>query len=350
MKYLSIPIKIVALLLICQLCIQSDEIKIFKPQLVLQENDADSNYIMGRPSDIETDEYLNIYLLDSQEKVVRKYDKNGKFISSFGSKGNGPCEFSNPLKLQTINDKIIVIDFSRFHFFSLDGKCLQTKKFVTKNFAASTKYAAEDRLLNITTDFEKKLFILGLWNFDGKQINKIDSFYAPDRIFMDDNYSSFVALIEKYYYDIDSKGAVYYAFSENYEIKKVVGNNIKSFIKESVQPIKISEDERQQFLLQQKEMKKMNPQSKEPIIELKPFLSLIIDIRIDEKDSLWVKTFNTQFKGYVHYSDQGKKIANYSLGEKELKNVWAERIKFGAFLFLTYDNEDGAKIYRANIE
>ncbi len=61
---------------------------------------------------VDIDKSGNIYVLDLDSFMVRKYDKNGKFISESGRKGNGPGEFMYPTKIFVKEDKIYVSDFT----------------------------------------------------------------------------------------------------------------------------------------------------------------------------------------------------------------------------------------------
>ena len=54
-------------------------------------------YIFNRPTDVTWDANGNIFVSDGygNSRVV-KYDKNGRFIASFGTKGSGPGQLDTP--------------------------------------------------------------------------------------------------------------------------------------------------------------------------------------------------------------------------------------------------------------
>lgn len=52
------------------------------------------------PVDVDSDPAGNIYVLDYQDCVVKKYDARGAFLKQFGHKGQGPGEFQNPGRLR----------------------------------------------------------------------------------------------------------------------------------------------------------------------------------------------------------------------------------------------------------
>jgi sugar lactone lactonase YvrE len=57
---------------------------------------ADENLAFNYPSDIVMDTAGNIYILDSANNRIQKFDPNGKFLETIGRKGQGPGEFYNP--------------------------------------------------------------------------------------------------------------------------------------------------------------------------------------------------------------------------------------------------------------
>jgi hypothetical protein len=56
----------------------------------------DENYMFYRARNIALDSYENIYVLDSGNHRIQKFDKDGRFLQTIGKKGQGPGEFENP--------------------------------------------------------------------------------------------------------------------------------------------------------------------------------------------------------------------------------------------------------------
>jgi len=68
-------------------------------KIIIEESDKEGNYIFGTVSDIAIDSSESIYLLDFQLRKISKFDKEGRFVKTIGKVGQGPGEFSFPLKL-----------------------------------------------------------------------------------------------------------------------------------------------------------------------------------------------------------------------------------------------------------
>ena len=56
----------------------------------------DDNVLFYMPSDIATDAEGNVYVLDSGNHRVQKFDSEGNFLASYGRHGQGPGEFQYP--------------------------------------------------------------------------------------------------------------------------------------------------------------------------------------------------------------------------------------------------------------
>lgn len=89
------------------------------------------NYMLHRPNDIALDANGNIFILDAGNFRVQKFSPEGKFLNTFGSRGQGPGELSYPLSLE-IDDQgnLLVSDLSnnRISVYSQNGKYLRSFK------------------------------------------------------------------------------------------------------------------------------------------------------------------------------------------------------------------------------
>jgi len=98
----------------------------------INRNDGINPIFLKMPTRLADDSDGNVYVLDSGDSRVLKYNAQGQFLFQIGGPGQGPGEFSLPNLLTVIDDKIIVSEgrSGRVQYFDLSGKYIRSfKKF-----------------------------------------------------------------------------------------------------------------------------------------------------------------------------------------------------------------------------
>lgn len=324
------------------------EKKTLKFDLFFEESDTDINYTFGRAGKMAFDRNSNFYVVDIRDCVVRKYDKKGKYILSFGKKGQGPGEFNYVTNIQILKDKIIIFSSRLISYFDYSGKYHQSAKSDI-NIASGTLYnSLLDSYLNYEIDKETKRFLLSLRKIDNALIKEIFSYPAINRIEVGQHYWFYCYDYEKIAFSVNSKGEVIYAFSEAFEIFKYSGDKSTLILKERTKSVPIPENIRKKLDVASGAVT-INGKDKEIKFAPPEKYSLIQEIIIDEKDDIWVKVRTSEFNGFYKYSAGGKKLAQYVLesGYEYERRQW---LVHNGYLYMKYyDDEDGLKIYRAKL-
>ena len=102
----------------------------------------DENYLLFRVSDVNLDSGGNIYIVDAENFRIQKYDPEGKYLATYGRKGQGPGEFGFPRTIDLDSDgNMYIYDQNKVRILVLsqDGTELRSFKF--------GKRAAEFRIL-----------------------------------------------------------------------------------------------------------------------------------------------------------------------------------------------------------
>lgn len=85
--------------------------------------DGDGKTAFYEPGGVAVDQEGNIYVADSGNQRVVKFNPEGKFVKSFGRKGQGPGEFISPGQLAIFGNEIYVYDWRRnIQKFSQNGE------------------------------------------------------------------------------------------------------------------------------------------------------------------------------------------------------------------------------------
>lgn len=113
---------------------------------IIKENPT-PEYTFFNVLDIAVDEEGALYVLDNKACTIRKFSREGKFITSFGRRGQGPGEFLNPNKLYLQKDSLYVLDSKNLRITLLDKnlnlkKEISILKYVTDFFVADGKVYA----------------------------------------------------------------------------------------------------------------------------------------------------------------------------------------------------------------
>lgn len=90
--------------------------------------DGAPEYLLDRVVGVATRSGGDIAVADLGSSRIRWFDPSGRFVSEFGSKGEGPGEFRQPLGLYVFaEDSIAVLDrLERVHFFGPEGRFVRT--------------------------------------------------------------------------------------------------------------------------------------------------------------------------------------------------------------------------------
>ncbi|MCH7781640.1 NHL repeat-containing protein, partial [candidate division KSB1 bacterium] len=86
---------------------------------------VDENFQFYNPFEVVRDNEGFIYLMDSGNNRIQKFDSDGKFVQTIGRKGQGPVEFEFPMSLNIDKDSNLVINDmgnNRAQVISKDGK------------------------------------------------------------------------------------------------------------------------------------------------------------------------------------------------------------------------------------
>jgi hypothetical protein len=95
----------------------------FQMKKMWEVEEAGDN-VIARVQNLSAAKDGRIYILDSKNFKIHIFSKEGKFISAFGDKGDGPGEIRGVNigeQLFVLDSSIAYADRGRIHYFALDG-------------------------------------------------------------------------------------------------------------------------------------------------------------------------------------------------------------------------------------
>ena len=125
---------------------------------------------------LSTDLDSNIYVADSSQGVIFKFNQKGEFLKKIGSKGNGPGDLLEPQYLKVDNNgNLIIFEKGNGRYQILDSKGAYINSFKASNLFTSREFYKEN-IFVLSAEIDKKL--IEILDLEGKFI---DSFGAQLR-------------------------------------------------------------------------------------------------------------------------------------------------------------------------
>jgi len=96
--------------------------------LVIGAAAGDEDYMFSTLYAVQVDAEGNIYALDFKETQIKAFDKRGKYLRTFGKRGQGPGEMQRPARMAVTSDNRILVSDSgnlKLLYFSPQGECVE---------------------------------------------------------------------------------------------------------------------------------------------------------------------------------------------------------------------------------
>ena len=195
------------------------------------ELDGSEEFLFVDIADVTLNSKGDIYVADRRLNEIRKFNKDGEYLSTVGRKGQGPGEFQD---IRTVsvnrNDDLIVFDggLGRISVFTDNGEHRETTKKLkvdswiepSKIFVTNGSYVFFGKLSNslkLFHEFDRDWMIteshIDYEFIDNKEFEEINLGFHPGNCFLQNNNNS---LYTKYF--CDNQIFIY----RNRELKKIV--------------------------------------------------------------------------------------------------------------------------------
>ena len=183
----------------------------------------DDNYALFNPSGIVRDTAGNIYIVDSGNYRVQKFDRDGTYLLTIGRQGQGPGEFAYPVSIVfDSKGNLLILDLrnNRIQKYSVDGDNLGSIRINSRSAFFSVFSTGEIVIPTSAERTEKDLFSLFLiLDSQGKIINEIGEPIGN---------TPSISRTQRFL-DIDEQDNVFISFMNENRIEKYTKNGDKVF-------------------------------------------------------------------------------------------------------------------------
>lgn len=186
----------------------------------------DENVLFYMPSDITVDKEGNIYVLDSGNHRIQKFDPEGNFLASFGRHGQGPGEFQYPQSIDLDPEGNLYVSDSgnqKIQIIKPDGSLAEEIK-MTEEAPGIIRVSSGQMIMGQGSS----VFILGMGRMDQDQelpkLIKVLNKEAEVQTELGEpkNYKDFLVnrMGNRYHFTVDKKGSIFIAFDYQNRIEK----------------------------------------------------------------------------------------------------------------------------------
>jgi len=190
------------------------------------ENRGGSDELFSNVYDFDVDNEGNIYVLDRRAPYIRIFDREGRFLRSFGKKGQGPGEFQVPTFLEISPDgRLLCFDplASRLTSFSLLGEFLEQTVYTRKRAFGPSHIDSHGNLIGRVALAPEPIGgqVLQIMNPDGSRILDV---YKIESDLSKRGKREFDVGKPRLCFAFDRSDRIYWGYADTYELRLIEAN------------------------------------------------------------------------------------------------------------------------------
>jgi len=310
-------------------------------------SEEDENYMFIRASDIEVDEKGNIYVLDSKECRIQKYDRDGNYLQTIGRKGQGPGEFERASRMVLDSKgRIYVNEFRKIHIFDENGKFRRSRNIGSS--ISSYRITKEGNILGHSRTFseEGRTLDIVLIDSEGKKLKTIASFKDQSGFMKKGNISIGMSLRfgARLYFCHLSEELGIYGYSSEYKLFVINSSGEVSYIIEKDEPRQaVTQKEKRKLIKDRVERQrgslKLSEGDIKKLLNFPKYKAFYTQIMTDDKGRIYVRKMkpvssNDKTRSYEIFSQEG-----YYLYKTKIYDIFPNIIKNG-FIYTSKSDSD----------
>jgi hypothetical protein len=188
---------------------------------------TDDNILFYMPTAMAFDEEGHIYVLDSGNHRIQKFDADGKYMTTIGNQGQGPGEFQYPQSIDVDSDGMLYVSESmnrRIQILTPEGKEHKTVKMIDGAVGLVRTFGSDKMLMGGTGLFR---FGMGMMDEEDKELPKFFKVLDREGELQKDfgsqhNFNDFLMnrMGNQFHFILDEDDNIYVAFDYQNRIEK----------------------------------------------------------------------------------------------------------------------------------
>ncbi len=313
----------------------------FELETIIGESD-DPEKSFSQLTGLVVDDEGSIFALDFKEQKIKVFDNEGRFIRSFGEKGQGPGELqmASGIHLTPAQELMVEDGLSRkLVYFTREGKYIKHVSFADRLTIVGLLMDHRGDYLGreLKLDGQKMFFEIMKFDSELKPLFSLDKIEFPIPLPGSGNKINLMDVLS--IYQLDSSGNIYYGRNRDYEIKiySPEGKQVKSIRKEYDRQ-KVTEEDIEEMLDNMGSVPNVGGIDVKEMFEFPETFPPFQSFTLDEEDRVVVRTFHKGKgeKEFIHdvFDPQGRYIAAFP--SKMNINIWKK-----GWAYSIEENEEG---------
>lgn len=283
---------------------------------------------------LEVDDKGRIYVLDTDEHLVKIFDCSGEFITKIGDGTQDKVGLESPRYIElTPNNEIVIVNDGdhSLKYLSLEGELIKSLSTIKFPSVMRVQIDSQDNIYAMVFNRDPENPLINLVKLDPNLniATNIAScpFHSPKK--------AFNPFLPVFCWRIDRGNNIFYGYPDEYELKvfNSRGKLQKRIIKD-YDPVEITEEEIDEVTGHSAPWVKLN---------IPVYHSAYFGFTLDEKDRIWIhtpeKTDDGKHSFYDVFDSEGKYIAKIPL--KARPRVWKNNK-----LYAIEEDEEGYQILK----
>ncbi|MFW6140607.1 MAG: 6-bladed beta-propeller [Acidobacteriota bacterium] len=243
-------------------------------------------YMFTNIKELCVDDKENIYILDPNQKTIKKFNPKGEFLLSIGRSGQGPGEYGFPWDIGLSSNRLVVLDIihRKLIFYSLDGEYKKQINTFKKGQPIDIKMNSKQEFIVYTlVHGQKRTYELSRFDANFKKIEVIDSFEREKIPILE-------SLAPDIQWAVTKKDEVLWGYSDRYEIKiQNAQGKLSTRILRNYDPVPADEKEYAEQINKKFGGRPPGPQFQQKLPKFHPAFHSIL---CDEKGRIFIGTFD----------------------------------------------------------